>query len=169
MANVTASITTSTTSTQTATLVGTVTPATVSQSIIANFATTGTGADSLNLNFVSSVAVTSAGVTLDLSSLTDRYGAAVNFARVRSVSIVNQSQTNLNNITAAAGTSNGWTNWVNSTAGVIIGPSTSTNQGMIISTNPSTSGWIVDGTHKTFTLTSVSAATAAVEINGANA
>ncbi len=167
MATVTYSSTTTTASTQTTTLVGTVTPATVSQSIVTNFSTSGAAADQVNLNFVSSVAVTSAGVQLDLTTLTDRYGAAVNFARVRSVSIVNQSQTNLNNITAAAGTSNGWTNWVNSTAGVIIGPSTATNAGMIVSTNPSTSGWVVDGSHKTFTLTSVSACTAAVEFNGA--
>lgn len=170
MATVTASITVSTTSQQTPTgLPGNVTPVTINQTLSTNFQTSGTAADSVNLNYVATLSLAAAVTTIDLTSLTDRYGAAVNFARVRSVTIKNNATTDTWTVIVKPGASNGWTNFLGTSSTAIVGPSTVNNVGCLVMTSPNTTGWVVDGTHKTLAFDpGANTFTIAVEINGAN-
>lgn len=170
MASVTASIKTSTVSTETATLPGTVTNLTVNQNFNANFQASGVAADQINLNYVATLSLAATPTTLDLTALTDRYGNAVNFARVRSLTIKNKSQTDSQTVTVSPGGTNGWTALLGTGSTLIVQPSSSLNDAGVILTAPNTTGWVVSGTTKTLKL-DPGANTIAVdiEINGCNA
>jgi hypothetical protein len=168
MAVVTASIKTSTVSTQSAALPGTVTSATVNQNLSCNLQTSGTAADEANLNYVTTLSVTSGTpVTIDLTALTDRYGGAVDFARVRSITVWFQDQTDGHTLTIAPGAANGWTALLGTGSTLVMQASSAANNAMLVLTAPQTTGWVVSGTSKTLTLT-VSAGTqnVVIEING---
>lgn len=155
MANVTGSFKVNSSGTQTpGTLPGTVTPINVNQTFSCNFATSGTTADAVDLMYVKTLTfAASTAQTLDLTSLTDLYGAAVAFARIRSISIKFKSVTNGATLTLSPGASTGWTNLLGTGSTLIMQASTAGNDAALLITAPNTTGWVVDSTHKSLTLT----------------
>jgi hypothetical protein len=153
------------------TLPGTVTPVNVNQTFNCNFATSGTTADSVDLMHVKTYSfAASTAQTLDLTSLTDVYGGAVAFARVRAIEIKVKSTTDGATLTLSPGASNGWTNFLGTSSTLILQASTSSNDAGFVVTAPNTTGWVVDSTHKTLTLTpSAHAYDVDVQIMGASA
>lgn len=133
--------------------------------------TNGATADKINLIHAATYTFTSATPqTIDLSALTDIIGAAVNFARVRAIVVKMNSVTDGATLTLTAGASNGNTNILGTAAGLIIGSASATNSSgaCLILTSPNTTGYVVDGTHKTLTFTpSAHAFTADILIAGA--
>lgn len=172
MANVTGSFKVNISGAQTpGTLPGTVTPANVNQTFNCNFQTSGTAADAVDLMYVNTLSfAASTAQTLDLKVLTDLYGAAVAFARVRAISLKFRSTTDGATLTLAPGASNGWTALLGTGSTLILQASTSTNDAGLTVTAPNTTGWVVDSTHKALTLTpSAHAFSVDIQIVGASA
>lgn len=173
MATVVSKVSVTTTSSQTpaTTTPGTATPLQIQQSMAANFSTSGVAADQVNLKHTKTYTfVASTAQTLDLTSLLDDYGGAVAFVRIRSLTVKMNSQTDGATLTLSPGASNGWTNLLGTSSTLIMQSSTSTNNAVLALTAPNTTGWVVDSTHKTLTLTpSAHAFTVDIEITGCNA
>lgn len=167
MATVEARFSASSESTQNApsTVPGTVRPASTTLKAGVSFAS-GTGADKVNLKYANVFTFVSATPqTIDLSNLLDVYGNAVNFARVKSITIKMYSQTDAATLTIAPGASNGWDRLF--AGNVIMRAATATNNSYMQFVAPSATAWAVDSTHKTITFTPSSHAfTVDIEITG---
>lgn len=122
----------------------------------------GTGAGQCDLFYAKILALAAAATTLDLTSLTDLNGAAINFARVREILIINQAVTAAYTLTLGLGASNPWsTGPIQASSTIVIPPSVGqvtpfANNARFALGDPytvgATSGWYIDGTHKTFKL-----------------
>ena len=171
MANVSSNTTITTQSTQQASSAtpGQATPTSVSQAFSCNLVN-GTAADSADLNHVLTYTLSGSATTIDLSSLTDRYGNAVNFARVRRLTIKNRSTTNGQILTVSGGSSNPWAAAWGATGSVIVHPSTVNNASALVLLAPNTTGYAVSGTSKTIKLDpGANTFQVDVEIEGASA
>jgi hypothetical protein len=104
--------------------------------------------------------------TLDLTTLTDVLGNAVNFTRVRAIVIQNQSTVNGVTLTVGNAGANEWDAVLSAsgTLGVSGGSPANPNGGFYVQTCPNTTGWVVDGTHKALKLDPGAAAFTAVVI-----
>ena len=112
------------------------------------YQTSGTGANACDLMYVASLTLAAAPQTLDLTSLTDLFGGAVVFVKVRELILFNKSTTDGQVVTYKPGASNGWTGFMGGTTptGTLF-PSEVMHKAA-----PTTSGMAVSGTSKTFTL-----------------
>ena len=116
----------------------------------------GTSAGNVDLIYAKSLSLAAAATTLDLTSLTDLNGGAVNFARIREMQIVNLATTAAYTLTIGAAASNQWTTGPlgTATATAILQPSVGQTTGSCMlhwcdpfTTGASTGGY-VDSTHK---------------------
>lgn len=134
------------------TIPGNVTPATNTQSLKADF-TSGTTADKVDLKYSRTLTFASATAqTLDLSSLTDDYGGAVAFVKIRSLLIRVKSTTDGATLTVGAAATNPWAAVLGTTGTLIIQSATSSNQAVLLLTAPNTSGYAVSGSSKSLKL-----------------
>lgn len=171
MANVTGSVKLQTSTTQVISgLPGTVTNPTVQQNPGFTFSTSGTTADKADLRYIASLVLSAAPTTIDLTSLLAVDGSAVNFARVREISVINQDTTDGHTVTMEGGASNPWTSMISGTSwAFMIPPSTANNQGTFAAWAPNTTAWVVGSTNKTLKFDPGSATiTIAIEIIGAS-
>lgn len=112
-------------------------------------------ADQCDLVYAASITfVTSTPQTLDLTSLTDVVGGAVNFARVRLVAIKNLSTADAAVLTVGNSVTNEWDGFLSAAGTLKVFPSSANNPkgGWVILTAPNTTGIVVDSTHKTLKL-----------------
>jgi hypothetical protein len=170
MSNVTATYKLNTTSSQAAPAgPGTSTPLSRSLSLSASFSASGTNSDQVNLKYTNTIALNAANTTLDLTALTDDYGGAVNFKRVKSIFIKNKAATDGMNLTVAPGASNGWNSAF--VGAMTVCPSTNaSNDGAFLMTAPSTTGYAVSNTVKNLTLNpAANAFSVDIEIMGCDA
>jgi hypothetical protein len=107
----------------------------------------------------------SANSVIDLTALTDVFGAAVNLARVDEILLSLTSTTDALTVTFQADTTNGWTALLNSTGQLSLRSRTTNNDGMFLISSPGTTGYAVSGSSKRIKLTNTSGSTA-VTING---
>lgn len=172
MATVTGSISTQTLMQQTSSTVpGTVTPLSNSQSLKCTLSTSGTAADQVDLKYSTTLTFSaSTAQTLDLTSLTDVYGGAINFARVRTITIKMKSTTDGATLTIGNAASNAWAAILGATGTLIMQASTSTNDSMLVLTAPNTTGWATSGSSKSLKLLpSAHAFSVDIEITGCSA
>jgi hypothetical protein len=120
------------------------------------FATTasGTAADQVDLKYSRTITLAAAPTALDLRSLTDVFGGAVAFARVKSVQIVNKSSTDGYTVTVgySTTTSNAWVGFLSNPGTFVVGPSTASNAGFFAITSPNATGWPVSSSSKLLNL-----------------
>lgn len=172
MANVTGSMKVTTSSTQTPTgLPGTVTPLTINQTFNSTFQN-GTAADLVDQRYIATLTfVASTPQALDLTSLLDSSGGAVNFARVRRLSIKFKDATDGQTLKIgyASTTANAWTSLLSNPGQLTLQPSTAANDGFIVLSAPNTTGWVVSNTNKLLNLDpGTSAFSIDIEILGAS-
>lgn len=100
----------------------------------------GAGVNAANLLYQDSVTLAAGDETLiDLTALTDAFGNAINFARVKLIYLRNKSATAGDNLQLGGTVSNGLsTLFVGMNAGQLIGP-----DGTAVLVNPSAAGWAV--------------------------
>lgn len=170
MAAVTGSISTNTSFSQTPSNIpgSSITPLTNAQTIKFQVSTSGTAADQVDLKYSATLTFTaSTAQTLDLTSLTDVYGGAVNFARVKSITISMKSTTDGATLTLGAAGSNPWAAILGTTGTLVMQAATANNPSMLVLTAPNTTGWVTSGTSKAFKLTpSAHAFSVDIEITG---
>lgn len=123
----------------------------------------GTGAGQIDLLYGKVLNLAGSATTLDLTSLTDLNGAAINFARVRELVIVNQAITAGFIVTIGAAASNAWSTGAlgTATSTSILQPSVTTPAQLLglsmfrwsdpFTVGASTGGY-VDSTHKALKL-----------------
>lgn len=145
-------------------------PVPIDNTINASFAA-GTAADLVDLAYAATLSFTaSTPQDLDLTSLTNIFGAAVNFARVRSILIKPLGTTNGALLTLSPHATNGWTNFLGASSALKLHMATSTNEAGCCLVAPNTTGWAVSGTNKVLTLTpSAHAFDVDIEIKGCSA
>lgn len=120
----------------------------------------GTAAGMIDLLYGKVLSLAGSATTLDLTSLTDLNGAAINFARVRELIIVNQAVTAAFTVTVGAAASNAWSTGPlgTSTSTSILQPSVGQTVGLSMLrwsdpfTTGATTGGYVDSTHKALKL-----------------
>jgi hypothetical protein len=170
MAVVTATLKLNTTTTQTAAgIPGQATSLAGTQSMTTNLGS-GTVLDAADLKYSKTlVFAASTAQNLDLSALTDVYGNAVNFARIRSISINVLGQVDGSSLTVGAAAANPWAAVLGATGTLTLFPATAANAGFFALTAPNTTGMVVSGTSKVLKLLpSAHAFSADVEIVGAS-
>lgn len=127
-------------------------------------------ANAVDLKYTAVLTLNSAASTLDLASLTDDTGAAISFARVRSVTIRNRATVDAQKLTIGGGTASPWlgpggANWSH-----YVFASTSGSPGVYAFSAPNTAGAVVASSAKTLKIDPGSyAITADVEIVGCSA
>lgn len=120
--------------------------------------TLGTAAGQLNLVAISSGSAAASPVSIDLTSLTDPSGAAVNFAKIRAALILNDSTTDGSFLLLDNTVTNGWGSPFNNitTAKLKIPAGATVNgtnyPGFFMICGPNTTGLTVDSTHKIVSL-----------------
>ena len=146
---------------------------TVNPTFSSLFNTSGTTLDRCNLIYATTISLSaSTPQNLDLTSLTDLVGSAVNFARIRFFAIRNNSTTDADLLTLFA---NGTNDWVGINSGAAsattpIYPSTTTNSGFTVFQMPNTTGAVVGSSNKIIKLNPGSLAkTVDILIAGCNA
>lgn len=146
-------------------------PVAVGFSIKSIFQASGTAADQVDKCYAKTLSFTaSTAQNLDLTSLTDIYGNAVSFARVRSILIKPKGTTDAATLTLAPHATNGWTNFLGASSALKLGMATSTNDAGFCASSPNTTGWAVSGSNKVLVLTpSAHAFDVDIEILGASA
>lgn len=120
----------------------------------AAFANTGT-TDNVDLLYAATLTfVASTAQNLDLTSLTDILGGAVNFARVRAIAIKMYSTTDGATLTVGGAASNPWAAVWGTTGTMIIQAATAANANgsFFLLTAPNTTGYVTSGTSKTLKL-----------------
>lgn len=131
-------------------------PATINQTVAYG---NGTSTGNVDYIYAKQLSLAGSATTLDLTSLTDLNGGSVNFARVREVVVVNLATTAAYTVTIGPGASNPWTTGpIAVVGGVVLQPSVgqTTGNSTFRASDPwsvgATTGWYVDGTHKTLKL-----------------
>jgi hypothetical protein len=130
--------------------------------------TSGTGSDRSDAKYLKPISLV-AGVpqALDLSTLPDGIGAACDFARIKSILVVNDSVTDPITVGYATTTTNAWTGLFSNPGTIVIQPSTSAgNMGFLLACAPSATGWVVDSTHKLIQFSCAANAEIRVEFTG---
>lgn len=112
--------------------------------------TNGTSASQVDLLYGKQLSITTTPTDLDLTTLTDPPGGAVNFARVRELIIENLSTTAGQNLVVSGGASNQWTGFLNSTGTLTLPPGAKLR--ISDPTSVTTAGGITSGTSKTLRL-----------------
>jgi hypothetical protein len=116
----------------------------------------GTAANMADLIYATTLTLSATPTTLDLTSLTDPLGVAVAFARIRGLYIRNNATTDGWNLTIGLAASNAWagaSQFLAASSSIILGPSSSfPNAGRLEVWAPNTTGYVVDGTHKSLKL-----------------
>jgi hypothetical protein len=121
----------------------------VQQSPACNFSTSGTAADQCDLKHTKTYSfVASTAQTIDLTALTDVFGNAVSFVKVRSITFIFQGTTDGASLTLGNAASNAWTGFLNAAGTLTIYPSSASNSGIFALTAPNTGGMPVSGTSK---------------------
>lgn len=155
MANVTGSTKVTMSSTQTPTgLPGTVTPLTINQTFNCSFQN-GTAADQCDLRYTATlVFVANTPQVLDLTSLTDSSGGAVNLKRVRRLTLKFKDTTDGQTLLLgySATTANAWTSLISNPGQITLQASTTGNDGFIALSAPNTTGWVVGSSNKLLNL-----------------
>ncbi len=118
--------------------------------------TSGTAANQADLIYATTLTLSATPTTLDLTSLLDPLQGAVAFARVRGLYIRNNATTDGWNLTIGAAASNAWagtSQFLSASSTIILGPSSAfPNSGRLEVWAPNTTGYVVDGTHKSLKL-----------------
>lgn len=122
---------------------GTATALTRNQTATFNVTTSGTGADAVDQKYTATIAMNATNSTINLKSLTDDYGSAVAFTKVRSIFIKNKSTTDNQTITVSPGATNGWTGLLGANSTLILQSSTNSNDGCLFLSAPCNTGWSV--------------------------
>jgi hypothetical protein len=131
-----------------------VAPPTTPQSNYGN----GTTAGNVDLIYAATLTLSATPTTLDLTSLTDPLNGAVAFARVREFYLRNNATTDGWTVVVGGGAANPWagaSQFLQASSTVTVGPSTSSTSpctGKLAFAAPNTTGYVVDGTHKTLKL-----------------
>jgi hypothetical protein len=131
-----------------------VAPPTTPQSNYGN----GTTAGNVDLIYAATLTLSATPTTLDLTSLLDPLNGAVAFARVREFYLRNNATTDGWTVIVGGGASNPWvgaSQFLQASSTVTVGPSTSSTSpctGKLAFAAPNTTGYVVDGTHKTLKL-----------------
>jgi len=112
--------------------------------------TNGTGSDQINLIACTTLSLAGATQTLDLTSMTDAQGAAVNFAKVRFVLIKNNATTDGYTCLVGGNGSNPWTGFLNTAGKLTVFPGSAANPagGFAILSAPNTTAGAVSGSSK---------------------
>ena len=129
-------------------------------------------ADVIDLKYSRTLTLTATPTVLDLSDLTDVFGEAVAFARVRAILILNRDINDGHNLTVGSTStvSNSWTALISNPGTLTIGASTAVNSGVFFAASPSTTGWAVTSTNKLLNLDpGANTLVVTVEITGASA
>lgn len=110
----------------------------------------GTAANQSDLHYYAVLTLAATPTVLDLTALTDPFGASVNFARVKEVLIVNNSTTDGHNLLVgyATTTTHAFTSIVSNPGQITVGPSTLANNGFLLWVAPNTTGAAVSSTNK---------------------
>src|SRR5258708_1791896 len=87
-------------------------------------------------------------IPIDLTSLTDIFGNAISFARVRLIAFRNLATTDGWVLTVGAAVSTPWTGFLNATGTTPIFPSSTINSGFTVFAAPNTTGMPVTGSSK---------------------
>ena len=128
-------------------------PVQVLQSWGFQVSTSGTGVDQADLKYTKTLSLAATPTTLDLTALTDVAGNAVNFARVKSVTIRNKDTTDGHTVLCGNAAATQWTGFVSSaTATWTVFPSSSNNDGFFVFTAPNTTAAAVSGSSKSLKL-----------------
>jgi hypothetical protein len=114
----------------------------------------GTGADQADTKYLQKLILAATPTVLDLTALTDCYGASISFARIKSILVVNTSTTSGQVVTLgySTTTTNAWTSFLSNPGQIIVEPSTTTNQGTLLVLAPGATGWPVSSTNRLFNL-----------------
>jgi hypothetical protein len=137
-----------------------------------NASVSGTLANQVDLKYSRTLTLTATPTALDLTALTDVFGGAVNFHRVKTVSVVNRSVTDGAVVTLGYGTTtaNAWTGLVSNPGTIAVGPSTAQAVGFLAMSSPNTTGWAVGSTSRLIQFDPGSSTiTVDVEITGCSA
>lgn len=118
------------------------------------FQSSGTAADQVNGLYAATLSFSaSTPQTIDLQSLTDIFGAALSFQRVKGIALRVNSQTDGASLSIAPGASNGNTAILGTGSSLRVLASTANNQGFLVLAAPNTTAYAVSGSSKTLTLT----------------
>jgi hypothetical protein len=138
-------------------LPGTVTAPQSVQNFNTAFTIAGSAADQVNKLYINTLTfVASTPQTLDLTSLTDIYGAAVSFSTVRAITMKMNSTANGATLMLgynASQPATAWAGFLNATGSLTVQASTATNSADLILTAPNTTGMAVSGGSKNLQLT----------------
>lgn len=127
-------------------------------------------ADAIDLKYSAVITLSSTSASYDLKALTDDTGAAVNFARVRSVTIRNRSTTDGANLTISGGTASPWLGPGGASWSHYVFASTAGSPGVYAFTAPNTTGAVVASSAKVLKVDAGSnAITFDIEIVGCSA
>ena len=133
----------------------------------------GTTADKVDLIYATTLTFTaSTPQSIDLKSLTDPLGSAVNFVKIRLLEIRVNSTTDAATLTLSPNASNGWTSFIASSSSLVLRGVTTTNPYALslYAAAPNTTGWTVGASNKVLDLTpSAHAFTVDIQIVGCSA
>lgn len=112
--------------------------------------TSGTGSDQADLKYVKSLTLVATPTVLYLTALADPFGGTVNFARVKSILIINTSTVSGQAVLMgySTTTANAWTGFLSNPGQISIRSSTTTNQGVFLALAPGATAWPVSSTSK---------------------
>jgi len=111
----------------------------------------GSAADQVQQQYIATLSLAGAAQTIDLTSLTDPLGVAVNFTAIKRLRVRHKGTTDGQNLTMKPGTTNGWTALLNSAGTLAICPATGNNPAWVEFVAPNTTAWAVSSTSKTIT------------------
>jgi hypothetical protein len=121
----------------------------IPETLSANFGN-GSGTDQINYVACTTVSLAGSTTTVDLTSMTDIQGSAVNFAKVRFLIIKNNATTDGYTLLVGGNGSNPWAGFLTTTSKLTVFPGTTTNPngGFVILSMPSATPAAVSGTSK---------------------
>jgi len=128
--------------------------------------------DAIDLKYSRTLTLAATPAVLDLSDLTDVFGEAVAFTRVRTVLIVNRDINDGHNLLIgySSATTNAWTALVSNPGQITLGASTGTNSGSLFAACPNTTGWAVSSTNRLLNLDpGVNTLVVSIEVTGCSA
>jgi len=128
--------------------------------------------DAIDLKYSRTLTLTATPSVLDLSALTDVFGEAVAFTRVRSILVINKSTTDGHDLLLgySSTTANAWTALLSNPGQIRVGASTAGNSGVFYAASPNTTGWAVSSTSRLLNLDpGASTFDVVVEVTGSSA
>lgn len=128
--------------------------------------------DVVDLKYSKTLTLAATPTVLDLSALTDVFGEALAFARVRSILVVNRDVNDGHNLSVGSSSTvtNSWTALISNPGTVTIGASTGGNTGVFFAASPNTTGWAVTSTNRLLNLDpGANTIVCSIEITGTSA